>query len=134
MTLRRIVVGVDSSEGSRRALRWTADLAQGTDTDVVVVHGKSHLVSEAEGEAVLEDAVHYLAEHAISVRSVMDVTDPRALLSGVAEREDADLIVIGSRGNNLLVQLALGSVGEYLTHHAPRPVTIVRYGPGRQPD
>lgn len=126
MALRRMVVGVDGSEGSRRALEWAANLAQGTDTEVVVVHGKSHLVGEAEGEAVLHDAVHYLADRAVSARSVLDVADPRALLSDVAEREDADLIVIGSRGDNLLVQLALGSVGEYLTHHAPRPVTIVR--------
>jgi nucleotide-binding universal stress UspA family protein len=48
------------------------------------------------------------------------------VLVDVADSEDADLIVVGSRGQNTFVQLMLGSVGQFLVHRAPRPVAVVR--------
>ncbi len=126
MTLRRVVVGVDGSPSSDQALEWSAALADGTDTEIIVVHGWSEPEAEGEGELVLRKATDYLRDRGVRCRTLIEMTDPRELLGRVAESEDADLIVIGSRGKNLFLRVALGSVGEYLTHHSPCPVTIIR--------
>ena len=126
MTLQRIVVGVDGSPSSDDALQWAAKLASGTDTEIITVHGWSGPEAEGEGDLVVREAAQYLSTHNLTFRSVIEMTDPRELLVQVAEREDADLIVIGSRGKNLVMRFALGSVGEFLAHHSTRPVAIIR--------
>ncbi len=128
MSLRRVVLGVDGSERSDDALHFAARLALGTETEIVLVHGWSHPEFEGEGTAVVAEATAYLRDQGVSVRSVIEMRDPRQLLVEVARREEADAIIIGCRGQNLFLQLALGSVGEYLTHQAPCPVTVVRPG------
>lgn len=46
-------------------------------------------------------------------------------LSGVAEEEDARLVVAGSRGRSSLASLVIGSVSHGLLHHSGRPLLIV---------
>ncbi len=130
MTLRRVVVGVDGSPGSDQALAWAADLARGSETELVVVHGWSGPEFAGQEQDLLDDATAYLGESGLSARSVFEMADPKEVLMAVAEREDADLIVIGSRRQNLLANLLLGSVGEYLVHHSRRPVVIVPHDRG----
>jgi nucleotide-binding universal stress UspA family protein len=43
-----------------------------------------------------------------------------------AEKENADLIVLGSRGMGIFQRFMLGSVSDGVLHHAPCPVLIVR--------
>ncbi len=132
MTLRRVVLGVDGSPAADRALAWVADLARGSETEVVAVHGWSGPEFAGQEHVVLDDATAYLHEQGVSARGVFEMTDPKEVLVTVAEREDADLIVIGSRGQNLVASLLLGSVGEYLVHHSPRPVVIVPHERGEK--
>jgi len=47
-----------------------------------------------------------------------------------ANSEDADLIVVGSRGLGGFRELLLGSVSHQLTQHAGRPIVIVPAAPG----
>jgi nucleotide-binding universal stress UspA family protein len=133
VTLRRVVVGVDSSPGADRALAWVADLARGSDTEIVVVHGWSGPEFAGQEQVVIDEATAYLRDEGIAARGVFEMTDPKEVLVAVAEREDADLIVVGSRGKNLVASLLLGSVGEYLVHHSPRPVVVVRHERGEKP-
>ncbi len=50
---------------------------------------------------------------------------PGLAVCTVAQTWEADLIVMGSRGHSLLQQLVLGSVSNYVLHHAPCSVLIV---------
>jgi nucleotide-binding universal stress UspA family protein len=43
----------------------------------------------------------------------------------VAEQENADFIVLGSRGMGAVQRMLLGSVSSYVTHHAPCSVIVV---------
>jgi nucleotide-binding universal stress UspA family protein len=43
-----------------------------------------------------------------------------------AEEANADLIVIGSHGQGAISDILLGSVSQYMVHHAAAPVLIVR--------
>jgi nucleotide-binding universal stress UspA family protein len=58
-----------------------------------------------------------------SVSHLMAPTDPRIIL-GV--RSDADLIVVGSRGLNVVHAVLVGSTVEWLMHHPPAPLAIIR--------
>jgi nucleotide-binding universal stress UspA family protein len=55
---------------------------------------------------------------------VLDGSAAGALMD-IAAQEQADLIVVGSRGRGGFTELLLGSVGHHLTLHARIPVTIV---------
>lgn len=58
----------------------------------------------------------------VEVAHLRAEADPRALLGG---RTDADLLVVGARGEGLLKELHLGSTAEYLLHHPPAPLLVV---------
>jgi nucleotide-binding universal stress UspA family protein len=52
--------------------------------------------------------------------------DPREALLEVARSENADLIVVGSRGLGAVAGALLGSVSSKVVHHADRPVLVAR--------
>jgi nucleotide-binding universal stress UspA family protein len=52
--------------------------------------------------------------------------DPAHTIIDVASENDADLIVVGARGNTGLRRFMLGSVAGKLSHHAPTSLLIVR--------
>ncbi|KAI9159431.1 hypothetical protein H9P43_008771 [Blastocladiella emersonii ATCC 22665] len=60
--------------------------------------------------------------------------DPRADIVRKAREVAADAIVIGSRGLGALKRTLLGSVSDYVAHHATVPVVIVRTSPDEEHD
>ena len=52
--------------------------------------------------------------------------DPAEAILDVAEEQDADLIVVGSKGMHGSRRFLLGSVPDKVSHHAPCSVLIVR--------
>lgn len=57
------------------------------------------------------------------VRFLKVATDARAML---AERDDADLIVLGLRTHTFLEGFVTGSTTEWLLHHPPAPMVVAR--------
>lgn len=147
--MRRIVVGVDGSTTSRRALRWAADEARRHGAELHVVHAWESPVPAA--------AVGLAPRRSTAVEEQRDVAE--TLLSEVMQEElganppektrpsigrgpaatvlleaakGADLLVVGSRGLGGFSGLLLGSVSTKVAHHATCPVVIVR--PAAGPD
>jgi len=136
---RRILVGVDGSEDCARALAWASQLAGALDAEVVAVHALgllSHLGAVS--------AVSPAEEHREEVRSLLEKewTDelrssgvrhrcrlvdgnPVTALMAAADEEDADLVVVGSRGTGGFPGLQLGSTSHQLLQHLRRPVAVV---------
>ncbi len=134
--LNRIVVGIDGSEDSLRALRAGQDLATRVGAELIVVNvvvpGPT-----AEGHALVpaldETAAHAQVERwcrtlgadrplpAIEMRA----GDARTELLGVVRDRSADLLVVGSRGLGPVGRLLLGSVATWLVGHSDVPVTVV---------
>jgi len=50
-----------------------------------------------------------------------------ARICAVAADENASVVVIGSHGHRAIVDVLLGSVGNYVLHHSPCPVLVVRH-------
>jgi nucleotide-binding universal stress UspA family protein len=135
----RVVVGVDGSPASLRALHWAAAEAARRGTGLDVVHAwkwpqsllptevfREPSAVEARGRELLHRAVESLAprEHVpFDVRSIL--VEEQAAAALVQAASTAELLVVGSRGRGGFSGLLLGSVGQHCTHHAPCPVAVI---------
>jgi nucleotide-binding universal stress UspA family protein len=146
--VRKIVVGVDGSEASAAALRWAFDEAIRSQADLEVVSAWNYPVGSEPfvlgGPMVVESAVagttetvHRMVREVRDSRPDADVVVREMPMSGPAaaallrRAEDADMLVVGSRGRGGFRALLLGSVSQHCVTHAPCPVVVVH--PDRAP-
>jgi nucleotide-binding universal stress UspA family protein len=137
-----IVVGVDGSEESREALRWAARQAKlsGASLDVVAawafpetwgwsIAALNDLDPEADTRRMLEATVKEVLGSDDGAHLIAVEGRPAPVLLQAAE--DAELLVVGSRGRGAFAGMVLGSVSEHCLHHASCPVVVVhRRGDG----
>jgi nucleotide-binding universal stress UspA family protein len=142
-TAGRIVVGVDGTTESKQALRWAAAEARLRSATLAVVHVWGYpyvtLSTDAAGlhDRSVFDDVRRAAQELVS-RELFELRDEatgveieETVIEGApAERllevaEDADLLVVGSRGHDGFEPLLLGSVSQQCARHAVCPVVIV---------
>ena len=138
-----IIVGIDGSGHSRRALDWAINEAAIRHAPLTVLTVQQVMRSFWAGPAIYpedaelaeharkiaqdetDDALGKLAEDArppeISVLAVVGV--PAEAILGIAK--DTDMIVIGSRGAGGFKKLLLGSVASQVTHHSRIPVVVI---------
>lgn len=130
----RIVVGVDGSEPSNRALDWAARLAGPLGCELVVAHAALAPARMAVGaidpvtasqDPVLADAGSRLDAAGVPHRLLLEWGDPRTVLEDVALREHAQLLVVATRGAGALKRLVVGSVAAYVARHVARPVAVI---------
>ncbi|RRS02206.1 universal stress protein [Glycomyces terrestris] len=135
----RIIVGVDGSASSARALAWALDYAEELHLAVTAVHawqypyaygsGATIIAASdfgAEARRTLDAAVEKLAAEHPSVpveRCVAEGHPARVLID---RSEGADMLVVGSRGHGAFVGALIGSVSQYCVSHARCPVLVVR--------
>ena len=119
-----IVVGLDGSAPARAAMAWAVAAAEAFGARLVAVHAVGIL--EGAGLAPDFDPAPVLADvgaHA-SAEAVAEPGPADGVLLRVAEREGADLIVVGSRGLGGSQRL-LGSTSEAVVAQARVPVVVV---------
>lgn len=147
--MKRIVVGVDGSPGSARALRWAVGLAQHEEAEIVAVYalgpvedlarGASNAVAAGLGLLPSEagswrtelrrqmehDWCAALVASGLPFRAQLEQASAPAALMAVADREEADLIVVGAHGHGSFEDRVLGGVSYKVSHRAHQPVVIV---------
>lgn len=134
--MKDILVGVDQSEGAANALRWASQLASRVGAEVIVMTGFQPTDSEmppgrletliAREERELAAWLETLQLDDVPMRTVVEHGDPRQGILDVADREGADLIVIGRVGRSAGPGLLhIGSLAEWLAHHVDRPVVVI---------
>jgi nucleotide-binding universal stress UspA family protein len=74
----------------------------------------------------LAEARRYLEGRSLEGVFVEGTGHPADVLVQEAEESGADLIVVGTRGQNAAKRLVLGSVSTTVVHHAPCDVLVVR--------
>lgn len=137
--MEHLVVGVDGSTGADLALAWAIREARLWHARLTIVHCYPLLPTVgpwlAEEEEVGLRAVKALvARHTAELDGVQWDTQVRWAPSGswahkLAEAaDDADLLVVGSRGLGGFWQLLLGSVSHHVSIHAPSSVAVVHEG------
>jgi nucleotide-binding universal stress UspA family protein len=138
-----IIVGVDGSEHSRRALDWAIREAglRGAALTVLAVHqvAGNHWTGNPEvypADQPATEAVRRAAEDQVQ-KALSEAGEPgpasvtvRAV-SGLPAKElvnassDADLVVLGQRGGGGFARLMMGSVSSQVVAHAASPVVVL---------
>jgi nucleotide-binding universal stress UspA family protein len=80
----------------------------------------------AQGTAALDRTAAALGPD-VEVRLVADDDTPGAAIVRVAHELSADVLVVGASGKHWLSRIFGGSVSDYVAHHAPCPVMLIRH-------
>jgi nucleotide-binding universal stress UspA family protein len=139
--IRRIAIGVDGSESSAAALKWAIRLAKGAGSQVIAIYAVDIPVYFPEPEELpfvldqewragmkseFEDKwCKPLNVAGVRYRAVMEDGRAATVITDVAEREKADVIVVGRRGRGGVAELLLGSTSHELVLHSKKPVLVV---------
>ena len=138
-----IVVGVDGSEESKQALRFALAEARRWGTTLRVVHAfweyepipGTEQIEADRGQQEREEWLAALVHEVVGEVSDVDITqstvEDDAAPTLLAAAQNADLLIVGSRGHGGFTDLLLGSVSQQCAHHAPCPIVIVRGHTGR---
>ena len=139
---KRIVLGLDGSPESTRALELVKQIAAEGGVHVDIVHVREFMIAGRAGmqpmhadeqdlEAIVRKQADDLAVSGVDATlTVVSTTTggPAHVLADQAAERGADLIIVGTRGHTSLSGLLLGSVTQRLLHVSPCPVMAV---PGR---
>src|ERR1019366_2067855 len=135
---RFIVVGVDGSEPSLKALRWAAQQARLTGATLRVLttwevatgtgwvpafpvdYDPQAVARQALDEAITETLG---ADPDVAVERIVKEGHAAPVL--LAAAKDADLLVVGSHGHGAFAGMLIGSVSEHLVRHAPCAIVVV---------
>jgi nucleotide-binding universal stress UspA family protein len=139
----RIVAGVDGSPSSISALRWAVRQAGLTGAAVEAVIAWHYPVSavgygwaptgmegdfdfKENAEKTLADAISNAVDPNKNVVVRTLVVEGNAGQVLLDASDDADLLVVGSRGHGGFSEALLGSVSQHCVHHAHCPVVVMR--------
>jgi len=132
-----VVLALDGSESSDRALECATVLARQHSSSVRVVHvvelsvgrgGGRAPLNEKDIQAKVEGQVKALTAAGVKAEletATVPAGGPAHAIADVADSIKADLIVTGTRGHTAVVGMLLGSVPQRLLHLAHCPVLIV---------
>ena len=126
MPYKKIVCAIDGSATSEHAQRVAAEIAKASHAQLTLVHGCVHV---DQGEPVMTAAKEAVITQGITPKTELHAGDPVDIVVEIADRNDAGLIVVGTRGLSRAKRFFLGSVSHSVAHHAPCDVLIVRERP-----
>lgn len=143
---KKILVPVDGSEGSWKALADAIEVGTAMKSEIVIcnvvqpynnasllavpmdqsaiIMGNEEL--EKIGDKVLTMAKERVAEYPYGIKLLLSVGYPAEKIIANAKEEQADVIFIGSRGLSGIAEFFLGSVSSKVSQYAPCPVVIVK--------
>jgi nucleotide-binding universal stress UspA family protein len=135
----RIVVGVDGSESSQRALAFALDEGRLRDWEVEVVHAWSlpaipaspYVAIPYYSESQLDASGTEIIDRALAAANTAGISITRRVVKGASApalleaAESADLLVVGTRGHGGFAGLLMGSTSQHCAQHPPCPVVIV---------
>ncbi|MEU6877453.1 universal stress protein [Streptomyces sp. NPDC046712] len=135
----RIVVGVDGSEPSLKALKWAAAQAALTGDSLQAVIGWEYPSTwtaapgvppefnpEMLAEQFLDESLAKALDPAVAAGVTRTVVGGNPAQALVDQAEGASLLVVGDRGRAGFKAAVLGSVSTRVAQHAPCPVVVVR--------
>ena len=139
MLLKRILVCLDGSKNSKRALKMAIFLTRQSDTKLTGIfvlprnpkkeyrqlsYPEKPMIKEAD--KILESAKKLSAQNGILFEKKVSFGEPGTSIVKFAASLDYDIIVIGSRGMGSIKELFLGSTSNHVLHKSKIPVLIVK--------
>lgn len=140
--IKSILVAVDGSEHSLKAVRYACAMGPPLGAEVVLLHVVPMLVSatpyhdtvsdqpflalQKVGEDILARAKALANDCNCHALDMISHGDPAAKIIDIASERGIDLIILGSRGISGIRQLFVGSISNKVARTAHCPVMIVR--------
>jgi nucleotide-binding universal stress UspA family protein len=134
----RILLAVDDSEESKKAIKTAVSLAEATRGEILVVHVHAKdmgfqvtddVETRLEAELLMEAVCDIVRKAGVPVAGDLRAARVDRVAKEVldaADSYDADCIVVGSRGSGPFTQMLLGSVANQVVHLARCPVVVAR--------
>jgi nucleotide-binding universal stress UspA family protein len=152
--MEKILVAVDGSADSKKALNYAIELMKKCDRKITIINVYSTVVPQTQpidglstsamsgtsaalaakmaedaklrGEQILVEAERFAKELGVRVEKVLREGDAVNEIVAEAKAGNFNLVVVGHRGMSKLRELLLGGVSEGVSHKAPCPVLIVK--------
>ena len=139
----KILVPLDGSDLSERAIRHAREIARGTRSEILLLQavnlpmpvvpeavlipdGKWLAEARKEAARYLEGIAAPLREAGMRVRTLLDDRPPADAILHVATREEVELIVMSTHGRGGISRMLMGSVAERVFRATSRTVMLVK--------
>lgn len=138
--IQHILVAVDGSDGSKRAISLAREIATAKQARLTLLHVVEPPASfpleaygltraqvyetQLQGARALLEAV--ASDLPMQVEQVIESGAPAETICAQAEERRADLVVLGSRGMGAVGRWLLGSVSDRVVHLSKKPVLVAR--------
>ncbi|AWR98537.1 universal stress protein [Metallosphaera hakonensis] len=136
---KKLLVGYDGSDNSKRALQHAIQLAklhsaklvavEAIDMDHFVLEGyyrEDHVKIRERISTHTQEIKRISQENGVDIEFKVGRGPPDLVISKIAEEEDVDLVVLGTRGHRGLKKVFLGSVSSAVAERTKKPILVVK--------
>ena len=140
--LAKILVGIDGSEHSTRAIKFASEIARKFGSKITLAHVvvppsyyyssvenfwmPDEKIIDEEGGKMLRNSLKKAETKGIDVKTVLLKGNAAEELSNLANDKLYDLVVVGSRGLSTFNRLLMGSVSDKVVRFSNCPVLVVK--------
>jgi nucleotide-binding universal stress UspA family protein len=137
-----ILVPVDGSDNSYRALDAALLLSEKLGSNVTVIHvmeevpithiGSEKLLKEfleayrKENQDILSKCSEIATQKGLTINTFLLEGNPASAILNFSKKEKFDLVIMGRRGLGKFKELILGSISSKIVHHSPTAVLLIR--------
>ena len=138
----KILVPVDGSDNSYRALDAALILSEKLGSNITVLHvmeqvpithiESQKLLSELlenykkENQDILSKCTEIARKKGITINTILLQGNPASIILDFSKKEKYDIVIMGSRGVGKFKELILGSVSSKIVHHSSCAVLLIR--------
>jgi len=138
----RILVPVDGSDNSYRALDAALFLSEKLGSNITVLHvmeevpithiESQKLLSELlenykkENQDILSKCSEIARKKGLTINTILLQGNPASIILDFSKKEKYDIVIMGSRGMGKFKEIILGSVSSKIVHHSSCPVMLIR--------
>ncbi len=138
----KILVPVDGSDNSYRALDAALFLSEKLGSDITVIHVMeevpiTHIESQKllrellenykkENEEILSKCSEIARKKGLTINTILLQGNPASIILDFSKKEKYDIVIMGSRGMGKFKEIILGSVSNKIVHHSPCGVLLIR--------
>ncbi len=145
--MKKMLVPIDGSQQSLKALKYAGDLAEKFGSEIILVNIQKPFfyesldpepVSTENGSETFEDVAKKIIQRGLEVLKGSSVSikpelrpeiitgEPAEQILYLINKEDIDIVIMGSHGLSGIKRFLVGSVSQKILHHSPKPVLIVK--------
>lgn len=139
---KNILVPVDGSDNSYRALDAALLLSEKLGSNITVIHvmeqvpithiGSEKLLNEflesykKENQEILSKCSEIATQTGLTIKTFLLEGNPASEILNFSKKEKFDLLIMGRRGLGKFKELILGSISSKIVHHSPSAVLLIR--------